>query len=71
MQSDRGFSVIDELELDHQRECVKLRYDLRKQQVSKVESFVKSFEYLTETYINSLPFERNPIIRQSYCSNGI
>ena len=38
MQSDQGFSMIDELELGHQQECVKPRYDLWKQATSLVES---------------------------------
>ena len=51
MQSDQGFSVIDELELIHQQECVKPRYDLCKQTTSLVESIVVSLENLLIIYL--------------------
>ena len=71
MQSDQGFSVIDELELGHQWECVKLRYDLWKQIVIKIKSFVESLETSTMIYLNPLLSEHSSIIIPSYRSNGI
>ena len=54
MQSDQGISVIDELELGHQQECVKPRYELWKQTISLIESIVGLFENLLITYLCSL-----------------
>ena len=54
MQSDQGFSMIDELELGHQQECVKPRDELWKQTTSLLWSFVGIFENLSITYLCSL-----------------
>ena len=54
MQNDQGFSVIDELELGHQQECVKPRYELWKQTTTLLESNVGLLEDLSITYICSL-----------------
>ena len=54
MQSDQGFSVIDELELGHQQECVKPRDELWKQTTSLLWSMVGIFKHLSVTYLCSL-----------------
>ena len=54
MQSDQGFSMIDELELGHQQECVKPRYELWKQTTSLLYSIVGLLENLSLTYLCSL-----------------